>query len=79
MKYPLCPDVALNMSEYQGIEIGYCPQRRGVWLDRGELDELIKRAVVPAPSPNKGSAAQAGYRDERQNYRKKSWRDNIFY
>jgi Zn-finger nucleic acid-binding protein len=41
------------MSERQGIEIDYCPQCRGVWLDRGELDKIIERsqsaAAVPPP------------------------------
>jgi Zn-finger nucleic acid-binding protein len=32
------------ISERQGIEIDFCPQCRGVWLDRGELDKLIERA-----------------------------------
>jgi len=31
------------MADRQGIEIDYCPQCRGVWLDRGELDKLIER------------------------------------
>jgi uncharacterized protein len=34
------------MTDRQGIEIDYCPQCRGVWLDRGELDKLIERAAV---------------------------------
>jgi Zn-finger nucleic acid-binding protein len=34
----------LLLSERQGIEIDYCPQCRGVWLDRGELDKLINRS-----------------------------------
>jgi uncharacterized protein len=40
-----CPIDAttLMLSERQGIEIDYCPQCRGVWLDRGELDKLIER------------------------------------
>lgn len=33
------------MSERQGIEIDYCPQCRGVWLDRGELDKIIERTT----------------------------------
>jgi hypothetical protein len=33
------------MSERSGIEIDYCPQCRGVWLDRGELDKIIERAA----------------------------------
>lgn len=36
----------LVMSERQGVEIDYCPQCRGVWLDRGELDKIIDRAAV---------------------------------
>jgi Zn-finger nucleic acid-binding protein len=32
------------MSERQGVEIDYCPQCRGVWLDRGELDKIIERS-----------------------------------
>ena len=39
------------MSDRQGIEIDYCPQCRGVWLDRGELDKIIGRSAVPAPAP----------------------------
>lgn len=31
------------MSERQNVEIDYCPQCRGVWLDRGELDKIIER------------------------------------
>ena len=43
----MCPScqVALNMSERQGIEIDYCPQCRGVWLDRDELDKIIERSL----------------------------------
>ena len=35
----------LVMSERSGIEIDYCPQCRGVWLDRGELDKIIERGM----------------------------------
>ena len=52
MDCPVCNDVKLAMSDRQGIEIDYCPQCRGVWLDRGELDKLIERdAAAPAPAP----------------------------
>jgi hypothetical protein len=42
----LCPTcrVSLVMSERSGIEIDYCPQCRGIWLDRGELDKIIERS-----------------------------------
>ena len=41
-----CPtdSATLVMSERNGIEIDYCPECRGVWLDRGELDKIIDRA-----------------------------------
>lgn len=39
------------MSERQGIEIDYCPQCRGIWLDRGELDKMIERAGAAVSSP----------------------------
>lgn len=43
MNCPICSDVALIITEKQGIEIDYCPTCRGVWLDRGELDKIIQR------------------------------------
>lgn len=43
MKCPNCPDVTLSLAERHGVELDYCPQCRGVWLDRGELDRLIER------------------------------------
>ncbi|HEY0503193.1 MAG TPA: zf-TFIIB domain-containing protein [Lysobacter sp.] len=58
MDCPVCRDVKLAMTDRQGIEIDYCPQCRGVWLDRGELDKLIERAsgesvsrTAPPPPP----------------------------
>ena len=43
MNCPVC-NVTLVMTERQGVEIDHCPQCRGVWLDRGELDKIIDRA-----------------------------------
>ncbi len=43
MNCPHC-NVTLVMTERQGIEIDYCPQCRGIWLDRGELDKIIERS-----------------------------------
>jgi uncharacterized protein len=44
MKCPAC-QIDLHMTERQGIEVDYCPQCRGVWLDRGELDKIIERSI----------------------------------
>jgi Zn-finger nucleic acid-binding protein len=49
-----CPvdNTDLVMTDRQGVEIDYCPQCRGVWLDRGELDKIIDRAAgAGAPAP----------------------------
>jgi Zn-finger nucleic acid-binding protein len=34
MKCPVC-NITLLMSEKQGVEIDYCPDYRGIWIDRG--------------------------------------------
>ncbi|MFD2517058.1 TFIIB-type zinc ribbon-containing protein [Salinimicrobium flavum] len=45
-----CPNdnTTLVMTERSGVEIDYCPECRGVWLDRGELDKIIERSAPQA-------------------------------
>lgn len=43
MKCPKGCDSVLVIADRGGIEIDYCPECRGVWLDRGELDKLVER------------------------------------
>ena len=50
MPCPVCK-IPLVMSERQGVEIDYCPQCRGIWLDRGELDKILERSAADAPAP----------------------------
>lgn len=90
MKCPTCPDTRLVMSERQGVEIDYCPNCRGVWLDRGELDKLLDRAASQAPqaappgSERRHDAAwpQRGYEQpypgSKKHYKQKSWLSDIF-
>jgi uncharacterized protein len=61
MKCPVCPATELLMTVREGIEIDYCPTCRGVWLDRGELDQIIRRAAQATLA----EAAEAA-RDERR-------------
>lgn len=58
MQCPVCAGTQLVMSDRQGIEIDYCPQCRGVWLDRGELDKIIDRSMTVAPQPAAPAARQ---------------------
>lgn len=66
MQCPIC-NVTLVMTERQGIEIDYCPQCRGVWLDRGELDKIIERTAQesPAAQPAGRPMPTEAYRDPR--------------
>lgn len=50
-----CPNdgTTLQMSNREHIEIDYCPECRGIWLDRGELDKLVERADAVAPTPQR--------------------------
>ena len=84
MPCPVCK-VPLVMSERQGVEIDYCPQCRGVWLDRGELDKIIERsAATPTPAaPSQPGFAQPyphhdPYRGGKGYKRKKSFLEELF-
>jgi hypothetical protein len=91
MKCPVCPETTLLMSERQGVEIDYCPQCRGVWLDRGELDKLVEMSarqesapVGAAPRAAASTPHRPDFEDsdfgkrQRGDYRRKSWLGDIF-
>lgn len=48
MKCPVC-DVDLAMGERLSTSIDYCPKCRGIWLEKGKLDQIIERAAAAAP------------------------------
>lgn len=52
----MCPHghARLEIAERHGVEIDYCPECRGVWLDRGELDKVIERASAASAPPRQG-------------------------
>jgi len=62
-----CPidGTTLVMTDRSGVEIDYCPQCRGVWLDRGELDKIIERSATPTPPPAY-PGPEAGHREKPQ-------------
>ena len=72
-----CPNdsATLVMSERSGVEIDYCPECRGVWLDRGELDKILERAAGEftraAEDFNRAAAApqQPQFPTQQQQYR----------
>ncbi len=43
----MCPNdnAAMQTLERNGVQFDMCPECRGVWLDRGELEKLMAAAV----------------------------------
>lgn len=82
---PAC-QVPLVMSERQNIEIDYCPNCRGVWLDRGELDKIIERSMEAVPTPSAAPMKNSypfdqGHRGSGRHdggHRRKSWMQELF-
>ena len=82
MQCPVCKDTQLVMSERKSIEIDYCPNCRGVWLDRGELDKIIekstKRKQAKSNSETRDNTRDSyGYSKPKQ-YKKKSFLSELF-
>jgi Zn-finger nucleic acid-binding protein len=79
MDCPVCKNVKLVMSDRQGIEIDYCPNCRGVWLDRGELDKIIDRSVgLGKPQQTEGFGhSQPSHGYPPQGYQKKKKREGF--
>lgn len=68
-----CPvdGATLQMADREGVEIDYCPQCRGVWLDGKELDRIIDRAMARLEAggpPERGERGpdDRGDRDDRR-------------
>ena len=67
------------MADRSGVEIDYCPECRGVWLDRGELDKIIERSTQFTPPASQGYAKphkddyrhKEDYHKDEQYYKKK--------
>lgn len=86
MKCPVC-NIELKMADRQGVEIDYCPQCRGVWLDRGELDKIIERSATAMPGRDRyddDDDDRSRYHDREDNQsghykrKRKSFLDDIF-
>lgn len=43
MKCPTCTNQALEHVERQGFLIDFCPNCRGMWFERGELDKILAK------------------------------------
>jgi Zn-finger nucleic acid-binding protein len=59
MNCPLCLDTVLDVTYHAGIELDICPNCRGVWLDRGELNRIVDE------TGSRPSATSPGRRSDR--------------
>lgn len=78
MKCPI-DDTVLQMTDRNGIEIDYCPECRGVWLDRGELDKIIDRSIGTAAAPPQPQQTRQPQQPPQQAYPQHSQGDQRYY
>ena len=74
-----CPNdnTTLVMTDRSGVEIDYCPECRGVWLDRGELDKIIERSSQQAGSPSQQYRNEGSYKSRDGGYQKPRKKDSF--
>lgn len=72
MKCPVC-NVELRMTDRHGVEIDYCPQCRGVWLDRGELDKIV--AIAESQSSRRREFDEAGHDEDHDSHPERDRQD----
>jgi Zn-finger nucleic acid-binding protein len=52
------------MGDRFGIELDYCPQCRGIWLEKGKLDRIVERSPAAAVAAVAAAPAQQAARPE---------------
>lgn len=78
----ICPNCQIGMKEIErdSVHVDICPQCRGVWLDRGELEKLLsnirsageqwERHEARAPHPH---SYGYGHGHSYKKHKKKPW------
>lgn len=77
MYCPRC-NVTLLLTERHGVQIDYCPQCRGIWLDRDELDKIIERSHGSNRFHDEEDYHHQHHSDSHDRHRKKSWLSQLF-
>lgn len=81
MKCPI-DQATLLIRDKDGIEIDYCPECRGVWLDRGELEKLLEADKKRYQSYHSDEASHSSERypsrePQQQQYHKRKKRKSM--
>lgn len=66
----MCPNdnAAMQTLERNGVQFDMCPDCRGVWLDRGELEKLMAAAVEEGRAATSVAPAPQAYAPPPQPY-----------
>ena len=80
MKCPVCKDVTLLMSEKKGVEIDYCAECRGIWLDRGELEKIMEKedAYINKEVKESSHKESKHYEEKPRKQKRESFMSEIF-
>lgn len=71
MNCPRCERTTLEERDRHGVTIDSCPECRGIWLDRGELEKILSRAQREIEDAERGleqdrKRQMPGPRDDRR-------------
>ncbi|MCQ2008773.1 MAG: zf-TFIIB domain-containing protein [Sporolactobacillus sp.] len=75
---PVCDDVRMKEVEKDGVLIDTCPNCKGVWLDRGELDKLSTR-VKEVRRPFNDWYEQDDDEKKQKSYRDRDYKEDSYY
>ena len=63
MDCPVCESPMKEIERY-GVDIDICPECKGVWLDRGEIEKIAK--AEPQPHEDYWSHKREGHRGKKK-------------
>jgi Zn-finger nucleic acid-binding protein len=76
MKCPRCKEITLLIADKQGVEIDYCPECRGIWLDRGELEKIIERTTVQPPRVEREYERRGKFDNDHNDHHERDYDDD---
>lgn len=84
VKCPLC-DVKMREVERRGVLIDVCPECKGIWLDKGELEKLLsasrEEAEAVLPGEDRWSSSYRGYEQPtpyKKKHKRRSFLEEVF-
>ncbi len=72
MNCPRCHG-PMKVATRMDVELDFCPQCRGIWLDGGELEKLMERSqnLIPPSVPAEKLRQEETFRDEHKRNKSK--------